>query len=284
VIALAELSVTATFSHFFYQSPYTAPASYWIDFRTTILRYFHFAFIIYWLIVSAAHAFGFYQESRRREAEAARLGRENAELQARLTQSQLETLRAQLHPHFLFNALNTVSAVIRERRHEEATELVAELGRLLRQSLGHASRHELPLREELGFLDSYLAIERARFGDRLAVHVDVAPDALDCLVPAMVLQPLVENAIRHGVQGAAAAGSVWVSASAGAGGVVLEVRDDGPGLSADAEARAEVPGARMGLANTRERLERLYGARHRFELRNAPDGGAVATLRIPRRA
>lgn len=280
-VAVVELGMFTTFNHWFYYNPYApAPADFVDAYVTNVLRYFHFAFILYWFIVAAASAYRYQRDSAARERDAAQLGLRNAQLEAELTHAQLEMLRAQLHPHFLFNALNAIAGLVRERRNEAATELIAGLGALLRHSLNAIDRDEIPLREELEVLDSYLTVERARFRDRLQVHFDVEPAALSRHVPSLILQPLVENAIRHSVAGAAVRGEVWVRARVPNGSLELEVRDNGPGFGGRAEDNDEARG-RLGLRNTRARLERLYGGAHKFELSNAADGGARVSVYIP---
>jgi two-component sensor histidine kinase len=287
---LAELAIVTGFAHAFLYNPYApAPPLYGDAYVKQILRSFHYAFINYWLIVVAATAYRYFHDYAGRERDAARLSLHNAELQSQLTRAQLEMLRAQLHPHFLFNALNAIAGLVRERRNESATELIAGLGRLLRHALSTADRDEIPLREELEVLQSYLGVERARFRERLTVHMDFQPDALDRVVPSLILQPLVENAIRHGLRNAADGGQIWISARAEPGLVELMVRDNGCGLDATS---GDTPGtatnetndsARVGLRNTRARLERLYGSTCTLELRDVAGGGVLARVRIPQR-
>ena len=279
-IVLVELAVFTIFNHWFYYNPW-APAPAAIDeaYVKNVLRSFYYAFIIYWLIVAAATAYRYQLDSSTREREAARLSLRNAELESELARAQLEMLRSQLHPHFLFNALNTIAGLVRERRNEAATDVIAGLGGLLRHALSSLDRDEIPLREELGVLESYLDIERARFRDRLSVHFDIEPAALERDVPSLILQPLVENAIRHGVASTPRGGQVYVTARTHPGHLELEVRDTGPGFDITGDTTAN--GARLGLRNTRARLERLYGGRHTFDVGNADDGGACVRIRIP---
>jgi LytS/YehU family sensor histidine kinase len=224
--------------------------------------------VIYWVLVGATHALHYYERFRERELRA-------TQLEAELAQSQLQRLKMQLQPHFLFNALNAISTLI-ETDPEAADRMLSQLASLLRESLRADAPHEVSLREELSFLDRYLEIEKTRFADRLRVSFAVDPDILDARVPSLLLQPLVENAIRHGVSRRADGGRVDVRAWRENGSLRLEVRDDGPGLP---EAAFESSG--IGLANTRARLERLHGADYRFELANLPEGGALASVRFP---
>ena len=192
-------------------------------------------------------------------------------------------LRAQLQPHFLFNALNTAVSLVRAREPEAGVRVLTHLSDLLRQ-LVTGVEQELSLREELRLLDSYLEIERARFGSRLTIIVDVPPALLDAYVPGLVLQPLVENALRHGVGQRDAHGHVWIDARArGATQLALRVRDDGPGLAREApDARGDIRTG-VGIGNTRARLSRLYGAAGTLELRDHHGGGAEVIVTLPLR-
>jgi LytS/YehU family sensor histidine kinase len=213
--------------------------------------------------------------ARRERAQALR----TTELEGQLARSELAVLRAQLHPHFLFNALNTAVSLVRANEPEAGVQVLTHLADLLRQ-LVHGVEQEVTLREELRMLDSYLEIERARFGSRLTIVVSV-PDALqDAYVPGLVLQPLVENALRHGVGRRDAPGRVSIDASARGDTLELRVRDDGPGFALDAPA-AEPPG--VGIANTRARLLRLYGGEGALALHNGASGGAEVIVTLPLR-
>jgi signal transduction histidine kinase len=226
-------------------------------------------------------------EARRREREAADLAVRAARLEAGLAEARLHALGAQLQPHFLFNALNTVSAYT-AREPATARRLMAQLGALLRASLDHGARPQVALREELAFLDAYLGIERARFGDRLAVTVRADDGALGALVPGFLLQPLVENAIKHGVGPRAAGGRVNVDVRRrtdrlggdhpGGDRLVLQVRDDGVGLPAGWDLGAH---AGVGLGNVAGRLAALYPGCHRVRVGPAPGGGVLAEVDLP---
>jgi signal transduction histidine kinase len=237
------------------------------------------------LVYSAMVALVQVEELYRRYAERERV---TLQLETKLARAQLEALKIQLQPHFLFNTLNTISALL-HRDPEAADRVVTRLGDLLRLSLQHSGRQEVMLRQELEFLERYLEIQQTRFRDRLTVRFDADPEALDALVPTLVLQPLVENAIRHAIEPRAAPGRLEVRARRGNGRLTLEVADDGPGILASggpgAIDAAAIPrsASGIGLANTRARLQQLYGAGHRFALANAPAGGLVVTLEIPYR-
>ena len=193
-----------------------------------------------------------------------------------LAESRLQALRAQLDPHFLFNTLNTVVSLVRQSRNPEAVEALVELGALLRASLTGEADHVVTLAAELELVRRYLGIERLRFGDRLRASVEAPAETLGARVPVLVLQPLVENAIKHGVALQVAPGALRIRAFRDGGCLVLEVRDDGPGLSAGGGG-----GTGIGLRNTRERLQRLYGDDAELLLVDAPGGGALARVALP---
>jgi sensor histidine kinase YesM len=226
---------------------------------------FQYHILIYWAVVGLEHGLEYYRRFRERELHA-------GQLQAQLAQAQLDALKMQLHPHFLFNTLNSVS-VLMQTDVQAAKQTLVCLSHLLRGALQASKGHEVTLRSEVELLRSYLEIEQTRFHDRLSTSVSVDPVALDAQVPYFILQPLVENAIRHGD-----AGRIEITASRVNGSVRLEVCDDGPGIH---EGATPGSGNGIGLANTRARLEKLYGAEHSFELRNAPGGGVVAVITIP---
>jgi two-component system, LytTR family, sensor kinase len=217
----------------------------------------------YGLIVAAAHAVYYARAHRLRERQLAR--------------AELNALRAQLQPHFLFNTLNTIAALVQEDP-EKADRMISGLGGLLRRSLDSDGRLEVPLYEEIATASSYLDIEQTRFEDRLRVYWRIEPDATDALVPPLVLQPLVENAIRHGLWPRASAGELCVTAGRRAGWLRIAIEDDGVGLPSGGP-----PPTGLGLANTRVRLEQLYGARHEFTVVARDGGGVAVTMTVPYR-
>jgi len=217
----------------------------------------HLALIVYAFILGAGHYLHTLDVRREEQLRAERL-------RADLASAQLRALTLQLQPHFLFNALNAVGALILTERNHEAFEVVGRLGELLRALLAVERREEVSLREELELVESYIGIEQARLGNRLDVRWDVAPDVASAQVPPMLLQPLVENAIRHGVSRSPAGGRLTIAARREDTRLALEVRDDGPGPSVSS-ARAE-SGSGLGLENTRQRLTHLYGDASRLEL------------------
>jgi signal transduction histidine kinase len=247
----------------------TSTAETWLaTFSTLLGSTFFLDLPAYWAVVVAAQTIRFARTARERERRALMA-------EARLAEARLLALRAQLQPHFLFNALNTVSVLMREDV-DAADRVLVLLSGLLRRTLEAPEAHEVALRDEVAFLEIYLEIERTRFADRLSYRVDVDPDVLDARGPSLILQPLVENAIRHGVARRASPGQVEVAAGRRDGMVHMTVRDDGPGMA---------PGATdgVGLSNTRARLEQLYGGDHRLRLAGAEGGGLVVSLAIPYR-
>jgi two-component system LytT family sensor kinase len=233
---------------------------------------FHEYILFYALLLGIAHGVLYYGRYRERERAAERLT-------AGLTEARLHALKMQLQPHFLFNTLNAISALIPAEA-QPARRMVARLGDLLRITLEHEETQEVTLREELAFLQPYLEIEQARLEDRLTVVMEIAPETLDARVPHLLMQPLVENAIRHGLAPRIEPGRVEISATRGADDrfLHLEVRDDGPGMDRDGPAPTRKG---VGLSNIRSRLEQLYGGEHRFELENQPGGGVVVKISLP---
>ena len=242
--------------------------------QSAVWRQFFANFIVldvvtYCAIVGAWHAWDFHRRYQQSALHSARL-------ELGLSEARMQALRAELNPHFFFNALNAVSGLVRRRENDAAVTLLARLGELLSETLDHSRPPEIPLREELDLLERYLAIERARFGDRLTVRIEHDGASADALVPTFILQPLVENAIRHGIAREAGQGKVEVRARREGDALLLAVLDSGAGLSASR-------GEGIGLSNTRARLDGLYGASASLVLENAEAGGACARIRMPYR-
>jgi LytS/YehU family sensor histidine kinase len=200
-----------------------------------------------------------------------------AMLEIRLAQANLRALKMQLHPHFLFNTLKSIAALVRKNENRTAIKMLVQLGDFLRLALENKGVQEITLQQELDFLERYLDIEKIRFQERLTVCVEAEPAVLDAYVPNMILQPLVENAIHHGIAPHADAGRIEIRAHLEDGQLVMQVRDDGPGLDPNRQSRREG----VGLTNIRERLENLYGKVYDFSLHNAEEGGLVAGITIP---
>jgi LytS/YehU family sensor histidine kinase len=230
----------------------------------------HIELLVYWGLVTVFHAFDFYAKYRDREIAASRLERQ-------LVSAQLETLRLQLDPHFLFNALHSIATLIREHENEPAVKMLTDLSQLLRQSLNTSGRQKVPLSGELEILRHYIDIQETRFPDRLHVALDVERGVEQALVPTLILQPLVENAIRHGIARLDRPGHVIVAAHRASDRLELEVSDDGPGL----DTSSREAGAGVGLDNTRARLAGLYGPAQTFALHNRAGGGVTASITLP---
>ncbi len=245
-----------------------APVTFSAAFSRALFATFFINLLIYWVIVSVGHAVEYYRRYQARGIRA-------AELEKRLAEARLEALQMQLNPHFLFNTLHAISSLVHKDA-EAADRMIARLSDLLRTALDTASTQEVPLRQELDFLRSYLEIEQTRFGDRLKVNLDIDPATLEARVPNLILQPLVENAIRHGIEDQAKDGILELRARRENGNLCVEVSDNGAGLP-----KNESPAERIGLSNTRARLRELYGARHTFELHNREEGGLTVRIRIP---
>ncbi len=250
---------------------YSTPATLGLGLLVGAIRSLTFDLPAYGSILGLLYAAGYYRRFRERERAAVNLA-------VQLAESQLEALRNQLNPHFFFNAMNSVAMLVRAKRNDEAVRALAGLSELMRYVLQEHPALEVPLAEELGFLERYLAIERVRFQDRLQVVVHTAPGTAEAWVPNLLLQPLVENAIRHGIGRRAAAGLVEIAAARDGDRLLLTVRDDGPGLD---DSRTPVPSTGVGLRNIRERLARLYGREQSLELREADGGGVIARITLP---
>ncbi len=247
------------------------PARPWLsEFQEMFFLNFDWEMMTYWTIVGVSHALRYHYDAQAKALTASKL-------ETRLIEAQLQTLQRQLQPHFLFNTLNTVSALM-HRDVEAADAMLAQLGDLLRLSFETLDVQEVALGQELDFLRKYVAIEQARFRERLHVTFDIAADAEECLVPNLLLQPLVENAIRHGIGARVAPGHVLVRASRTGDTLELEVRDDGVGVPDVAMADLSHG---VGWSNTRSRLAHLYGERHRFILSRPDGGGLSVTMVIP---
>lgn len=239
----------------------------------SIATQFHYGFLNYFLFGGVYNAYRYYREGREQELHASRL-------EAQLSQARVRALRDQLQPHFLFNSLNAVSALV-ERDGAKARRMLDDISTLLRSLLDRADRQLSPLADELALLDHYVAIQQTRFGDRLTVTMQIEPETRRALVPTFLLQPIVENAVRHGIARAEGTGVLRIAAWRENGRVVVEVADNGPGVQELADLSE---GTGLGLSITEERLEMLYGADHGLTVENAAEGGAVVRITLPFRA
>jgi sensor histidine kinase YesM len=241
--------------------------------------YFVIELFFYWSILGVFYMREYWRRLRERERQAAGLALKTSRLETSLTRAHLEALRMQLNPHFLFNTLNAISVLAMKGEKQAVVRTLTLLSDLLRVSL-ESSEQVVALRDEIGLLERYLEIEQTRFRDRLAVDFDIEPAALEAEVPTLVLQPLVENAIRHGISRVPGPGRVRILARTADGRLQLTVRDSGPGV----QPEAVTAGSGIGLANTRARLEQLYGGDFTMLLENATGGGAQVLLDLPFRA
>lgn len=226
---------------------------------------------IYGAILGATYVIGYYRRLQERELAATRLS-------AQLARAQMQALRMQLNPHFLFNALNSIAMLVRDSKRDTAVDTLEGLGDLLRYVLEDSAAQEVKLKHEIEFIRRYLAIEQIRFQDRLAVEINTDHDTLDALVPNLVLQPIVENAIRHGTAGPLAASTVTVTALREGASLRLRVVDDGPGFSGAPAGRG---GTGLGMSNTRKRLAQVYGERASLEVEDRSPRGAAVTIVLP---
>jgi signal transduction histidine kinase len=246
---------------------YPAQGNFPRDYISWILTSLPWSVFMYFTVLGCVYAFTYYREAREREAQQARLA-------AQLSEARLGALRMQLHPHFLFNSLNAITVLVRDQNTRDASRMLELLSSVLRQVLQSEKRQEVTLGEELHFIEQYLAIEQVRFSDHLQVRWAIDPAVRDALVPEFILQPLVENAIRHGVAKLADTGTIEVAARVLNADLVLSVKDNGPGYQPES-------GVGVGLANTRARLETLFGDGGQLEVINAEGGGTIATVRFP---
>ncbi len=234
-------------------------------------------FMSYGTIFLISYVIDYYRRHQEEELKISRLKAELAQAQLQVTEAQLQALKMQLHPHFLFNTLNSISALLDEDA-DAADQMLARLGDFLRLTLENSGAQEVTLQEELEFLRCYLEIERVRFHDRLTVNMQIEPETLDARVPNLILQPIVENAIKHGIVARIAPGEIAIRARHRGQTLELQVKDNGPGLGRTDGVRLKEG---LGLANTRARLEQLYRAAYRFDMSDAPEGGLQVTLEIP---
>jgi two-component system, LytTR family, sensor kinase len=234
--------------------------------------FFDYGTLLYWLILLISYATNYYQRYRVGELRAMRL-------EAQLAQAQLHALKMQLQPHFLFNTLHSISALVHKDA-PAADRMIARLGDFLRLTLDSAGVQEVSLRQELEFLKCYLDIERIRFKDRLSVEMNIEAQALEARLPNLILQPIVENAIRHGIAPRTDAGRIEITARRLDGALQVQITDNGPGLAANGN-NGRIVKEGVGLANTQARLQQLYGDGSRLDLANTAKGGLSVTLEIP---
>jgi two-component system LytT family sensor kinase len=274
IFALAHLTIVSCLEAGEKSVQTGEPLTFTYLFGQLALHYSFSSFVEYWIVVFAHLGWQYYQAFRERERQAAALATE-------LVQARLQALRMQINPHFLFNTLNTISALVHENP-DAADRMIVRLSELLRRTLDRGDVQEVPLREELDFLRGYLEIEQMRFPDRLTVTYDIEPKTNDLLVPHLILQPLVENALRHGIMPREEPGRVKISAAIAAKDTLeLKVWNNGNPLPDPNTLAEKSPREGIGLNNVRSRLAQLYGGVQEFTLSNAIGGGVEARLRIP---
>ncbi len=270
---LASMFFTLIQSVIYYQwVRYMKSQPYW-DFQHLTLNFFKmmvFNLLTYWCIIGVTYLLDYHKKNRENELRASKL-------ETQLAQSQLEVLKMQLHPHFLFNTLHAISALV-QKDPEAADNMISQLSDLLRMTLENSDLQEVPLKEELEFLKLYLDIQKTRFRDRLEIKYEIEPETLAASVPNFILQPLVENSIKHGIDPRASGGKITIKSSQNNGSLKIEVCDDGSGLPKD---NGSVFDKGLGLANTQERLRQLYGTDQNITVENAPDRGVNVTFEIP---
>ena len=232
----------------------------------------------YVMVVGAMMIIRLNRQRQHQEERAAELALKTSRLEAQVTRAKLKALEGQLNPHFLFNALNSIASLVQQERSDQAYEAIAILGELLREAIHSGDQHTIPLRRELRLLEKYLDLERMRFSDRLQVSIDVARDCYEAAVPAMILQPLVENAIRHGLSTVAEGGLLEIAARKQDSRVVIEVTDDGLGLP---EGWSFERNAGVGLQNLRGRLSAHFGGEFELDLEPGRPRGVSARLTLP---
>lgn len=248
---------------------------YWTVYQSLFLGKYHSSILVYWGILFVYSTAKYYREYRRERLRA-------ADIEARLAKAELASLKMQLQPHFLFNTLNTIASLMRENI-DEAETMIARLGDLLRASLERGSAQESALADEIQFLQKYLEIEAVRYQDRLTVRYEIQREVLDALIPSLILQPLVENAVKYGIAPIESGGIITISAKRTNDRLELAVADNGPGLPAEWR---QIAAGRVGLTNTEARLRQLYGAKQRFSAEANPEAetGALVKIILPYKA
>ena len=251
----------------------SSPFEFWPRFVARVPGSFGSDLLVYSAVIGTCYALDYYRKYREREFLASRL-------EAQLAQAQLDSLRMQLHPHFLFNTLNSIVGLVRDNKNAAAVSMLVGLSDLLRHALDHSASHEVELREELNFIRLYLKIQEMRFSDRLQIEFDIDPATTKALVPNLILQPLTENALRHGIARSADSGLVGISSAITDGHLRLSVYDNGAGLPDDWQMKGSTG---IGLANTAARLQQLYDDNHQFDIRNRDTGGVEVVIMMPMR-
>jgi signal transduction histidine kinase len=276
--AVCKLTLESLFHLGWYEFfPVQPPMTAGREFTMVFLFGLHTTMVAYWMVLSIQSAIRNRRLYVERSQAALRSELRASQLETQVAQARLGALKAQLQPHFLFNTLNAIVVLVRQQKGRQAEETLARFSDLLRAVLADMDSQEVTLARELEYLRLYLSIEQVRFSDRLRVEMDVDGDLLDAAVPHMALQPIVENAIRHGIGRRSTSGVIAIRAAREGSSLRIEVRDDGPGFS----AQGAPGGMGLGLDNTRARLEQLYGGEAGLYTSNAPAGGACVALVLP---
>jgi len=268
LFAAADIAIRVWITGYLPWSSKSAPFD--AQFRNLFLSGFHSNLLVYWAIAGGYQGLAYYRTLEERELRA-------SQLETRLAQAQLQVLRTQLQPHFLFNTLHAISTLV-QKDPDAADHAIALLSDLLRMTLEAGPDQEVTMQQEIDFVERYIDIEQTRLGDRLAVRFRIADDVRDATVPSLLLQPLVENAIRHGIAPRTEGGRVDIVALRNDGDLQILIQDDGVGFG-EATIREG-----LGLRNTRARLSQLYGNGERISLERVPGGGALVRLTIPFRS
>jgi two-component system LytT family sensor kinase len=248
-----------------------SPLTFWPRFLSRAKGGLASDLLVYGGVLGICYAIDYYRKYRQREFQA-------TQLEAQLAQAQLNSLRMQLHPHFLFNTLNGIVGLVRDGKNQAAVNMLVGLSDLLRHALEHSDRQEVALKEELEFIRLYLDIQKMRFSDRLQIEMDIDPSTINALVPNLILQPLTENSLRHGIARSTAAGVVQIRSRVDDGVLTINVTDNGAGLPDNWLLKS---GCGIGLANTAARLAQLYNGNHRLDVRNREGGGVEVTIQMP---
>src|SRR5690349_20383212 len=281
--ALLKLSLEATF-HLTWNEfwPIRPPVTFKSEVTLLFIFGFHTSVVAYWVVLSIQTAIRNYARFQERAQAALRSDLRASQLETQVAQARLGALKAQLQPHFLFNTLSAIVVLVRQQKGQQAEETLARFSDLLRAVLADMETQEVTLARELEYLKLYLSIEQLRFSDRLRIDIEVEPELLDAAVPHMGLQPIVENAIAHGVGPRATPGAIVIRAQRVGDALHVTVRDDGPGFRVPgSQAGNEKHGMGLGLANTRARLRQLYGTAAELRTENGQNGGAQVTMVLP---
>lgn len=271
--AIHVLIVSLLFNFSLYDAT-TATTSFWDVFTNNLAMRFIPSWVnsmlAYWMVLIILFAFDYYQKYQQKTLVA-------LQLESQLTQAKLQTLKMQLQPHFLFNAHNTISMLVRTGKSGPAVNMISALSDLLRTSLTRADTQLISLSEEIDLLKKYLKIEQARFEDRLTIEFSVSPNSKTALVPNLLLQPIVENAFKHGISRQMGNGKIQISVAVSDGNLLMTVYNSGPALENDLTVKNN---SGIGLSNTRSRLQQLYPGNHQLRVENAA-GGVQVTIKIP---